>query len=132
MLGLSLTMELTMKAPTSRLCTSVANRPIAGLSRLPQTVFRYGWHGSIVKRSYGAPLASFGLLAPRRRDIRPGPVPAEVRSFPLPDLTEAITVSQMRHPRLDADPAHRWLRGLVLATCREPGSVINTDKAPTQ
>jgi len=47
--------------------------------------------------------------------------PAEVRSFPLPVRTEAITVSQMWHPRLDADPAHRWLRGLVLATCREPG-----------
>lgn len=43
-----------------------------------------------------------------------------VRSFPLPIRTEAITVSQMWHPRLDADPAHRWLRGLVLATCREP------------
>jgi len=45
--------------------------------------------------------------------------PAPVRSFPLPVRTEAITVSQMWHPRLDADPAHRWLRGLVLATCRE-------------
>jgi len=45
--------------------------------------------------------------------------PAVVRSFPLPVRTEAITVSQMWHPRLDADPAHRWLRGLVLATCRE-------------
>ena len=42
-----------------------------------------------------------------------------VRSFPLPVHTEAITISQMWHPRLDADPAHRWLRGLVLATCRE-------------
>ena len=42
-----------------------------------------------------------------------------VRSFPLPVRTEAITVSQMWHPRLDADPAHRWLRGLVLTTCRE-------------
>jgi DNA-binding transcriptional LysR family regulator len=42
-----------------------------------------------------------------------------VRSFPLPVRTEAITVSQMWHPRLEADPAHRWLRGLVLTTCRE-------------
>ncbi|MGH8111205.1 MAG: LysR family transcriptional regulator [Rhodanobacteraceae bacterium] len=42
----------------------------------------------------------------------------QVRSFPLPVRTEVITVSQMWHPRLDADPAHRWLRGLVLATCR--------------
>jgi DNA-binding transcriptional LysR family regulator len=47
--------------------------------------------------------------------------PVVVRSFPLPIRTEAITVSQMWHPRLDADPAHRWLRGLVLATCREEG-----------
>jgi DNA-binding transcriptional LysR family regulator len=58
--------------------------------------------------------------------------PPEVRSFPLPVRTEAITVSQMWHPRLDADPAHRWLRGLVLAACREAGSVMNTDKAATQ
>jgi hypothetical protein len=56
----------------------------------------------------------------------------EVKSFPLPVRTEAITVSQMWHPRLDADPAHRWLRGLVLAACREAGSVMHTDKAPTQ
>jgi DNA-binding transcriptional LysR family regulator len=42
-----------------------------------------------------------------------------LRSFPLPVRTEAITVSQMWHPRSDADPAHRWLRGVVLATCRK-------------
>ena len=47
--------------------------------------------------------------------------PVVVRSFPLPVRTEAITVSQMWHPRVDADPAHRWLRGLVMATCREQG-----------
>jgi DNA-binding transcriptional LysR family regulator len=46
---------------------------------------------------------------------------AVLRSFPLPVRTEPITVSLMWHPRFDADPAHRWLRGLVLATCREPG-----------
>jgi DNA-binding transcriptional LysR family regulator len=56
--------------------------------------------------------------------------PAEVRSFPLPVRTEPITVSQMWHPRLDADPAHRWLRGLVLATCREPGfDVVGSQKS---
>lgn len=44
---------------------------------------------------------------------------AEIRSFALPLRTEMITISQMWHPRLDADPAHRWLRSLVLATCRE-------------
>jgi len=45
--------------------------------------------------------------------------PAEVMRFPLPVHTEAITISQMWHPRLDADVGHRWLQGLVLATCRE-------------
>ena len=45
---------------------------------------------------------------------------ALVRSFPLPVRTDAITVSQMWHPRFDADPAHRWLRALVLENCREP------------
>jgi DNA-binding transcriptional LysR family regulator len=44
---------------------------------------------------------------------------ALVQSFSLPVRTETITVSQMWHPRFDTDPAHRWLRGLVLATCRE-------------
>jgi DNA-binding transcriptional LysR family regulator len=44
---------------------------------------------------------------------------APVRSFQLPVRTEAITISQMWHPRFDADPAHRWLRGLVLAKCRQ-------------
>lgn len=44
---------------------------------------------------------------------------AQLRSFPLPVQTGVITISQMWHPRLDADPAHRWLRGLVRATCRK-------------
>ena len=34
--------------------------------------------------------------------------------FPLPLSLAGITVSQMWHPRLDADAGHRWLRGLVL------------------
>ena len=42
-------------------------------------------------------------------------------SFPLPVETPSITISQIWHPRLDADPAHRWLRSLVQANCREAG-----------
>ena len=38
-------------------------------------------------------------------------------TFPLPITTETITVSQMWHPRLDADPAHRWLRGCIHQAC---------------
>jgi DNA-binding transcriptional LysR family regulator len=40
-------------------------------------------------------------------------------SFPIPVATPEITVSMLWHPRMDADPAHRWLRGLVLDTCKE-------------
>jgi DNA-binding transcriptional LysR family regulator len=39
-------------------------------------------------------------------------------AFELPVPTEHITISQMWHPRLDRDPAHRWLRGIVLEVCR--------------
>ena len=38
-------------------------------------------------------------------------------TFPLPVPTPQFTVSLLWHPRLDADPAHRWLRSLVLGTC---------------
>lgn len=38
---------------------------------------------------------------------------AGMHSFPLPVATPEVTVSLLWHPRLDADQAHRWLRGLV-------------------
>jgi DNA-binding transcriptional LysR family regulator len=41
-----------------------------------------------------------------------------LRSFALPVATTSITVSMLWHPRLDADPAHRWLRGVVRDICR--------------
>jgi len=41
-----------------------------------------------------------------------------LRSFELPVATEHITISQMWHPRLDRDPGHRWLRGVVIEVCR--------------
>ena len=41
-----------------------------------------------------------------------------VHDFALPVPTAPITVSQMWHPRVDADPAHRWLRETVLSVCR--------------
>jgi DNA-binding transcriptional LysR family regulator len=47
-----------------------------------------------------------------------GRLRAGMHSFPLPVSTPEITLSLLWHPRLDADPAHRWLRGLVLDTCR--------------
>lgn len=40
-------------------------------------------------------------------------------AFPLPVPTPEIAVSAMWHPRMDADPVHRWLREVVIATCRK-------------
>lgn len=36
-----------------------------------------------------------------------------LHSFPLPVSVPEIVVSLLWHPRLEADPAHRWLRGCV-------------------
>jgi DNA-binding transcriptional LysR family regulator len=41
-------------------------------------------------------------------------------SFPLPVAVADFTVSLLWHPRLQADPAHRWLRGLVVDICAQP------------
>ncbi|MEF7617510.1 LysR family transcriptional regulator [Aquincola sp. MAHUQ-54] len=38
--------------------------------------------------------------------------------FVLPFEMPAITVSLCWHPRFDAEPAHRWLRGVVARVCR--------------
>ena len=46
-----------------------------------------------------------------------GNLRAGMHSFPLPIATPEITVSLLWHPRLDADPAHRWLRGHVREVC---------------
>ena len=40
-----------------------------------------------------------------------------MHSFALPVPVPGFTVSLLWHPRLDADPAHRWLRGLVREVC---------------
>lgn len=42
-----------------------------------------------------------------------GNLRAGMRSFALPVETPEITVSMLWHPRLHADPAHRWLRECV-------------------
>ena len=46
-----------------------------------------------------------------------GKLRAGMHSFPLPVATPEITVSLLWHPRLDADPAHRWLRRCVREVC---------------
>jgi DNA-binding transcriptional LysR family regulator len=40
-----------------------------------------------------------------------------MHGFSLPVPAPDLTISLLWHPRMDADPAHRWLRALVLDTC---------------
>lgn len=46
---------------------------------------------------------------------------AGMHAFALPFAAPEITVSMMWHPRLDADPAHRWLRRCLREVCAEEG-----------
>lgn len=44
---------------------------------------------------------------------------AGMHSFTLPLPVAPFTVSMLWHPRLDGDPAHRWLRGCFRGTCAD-------------
>ncbi|TFC08077.1 LysR family transcriptional regulator [Cryobacterium mannosilyticum] len=44
--------------------------------------------------------------------------------FPLPIPTPEITVSMLWHPRLDVDPAHRWLRTCVRRVSAEIDAAV--------
>jgi DNA-binding transcriptional LysR family regulator len=50
-----------------------------------------------------------------------GNLRAGMHSFALPVSVPVFTVSLLWHPRLDADPAHRWLRDHVKAVCAAMG-----------
>jgi DNA-binding transcriptional LysR family regulator len=46
-----------------------------------------------------------------------GNLRAGMHSFALPVVAPEIMVAMLWHPRMDADPAHRWLRGRVRDVC---------------
>lgn len=46
-----------------------------------------------------------------------GSLRAGMHSFPLPVAIPGFTVSMLWHPRMDADPGHRWLRECVRNAC---------------
>jgi DNA-binding transcriptional LysR family regulator len=47
-----------------------------------------------------------------------------LRSFALPLPTRAVEVAQAWHPRVDQDPAHRWLRQALKAHCLQHQPVV--------
>jgi DNA-binding transcriptional LysR family regulator len=46
-----------------------------------------------------------------------GNLRAGMHTFALPVATPEVTISLLWHPRQDADPAHRWLRGCIRDVC---------------
>ncbi|NBF06322.1 LysR family transcriptional regulator [Pseudomonas sp. Fl5BN2] len=42
-----------------------------------------------------------------------------LHSFSLPLALQGMTISMLWHPRMEADPAHRWLRGCVYELCAD-------------
>ena len=41
-------------------------------------------------------------------------------TLPVPSPSAGFTISMLWHPRLDGDPAHRWLRSVVRDVCTSP------------
>jgi DNA-binding transcriptional LysR family regulator len=81
-----------------------------------------------LKRDIAAIVAGFStaLALARASDLvasvperHTGNLRAGMYSFPLPVRVTEFTVSLLWHPRLDADLAHRWLRGCVRDACAE-------------
>jgi DNA-binding transcriptional LysR family regulator len=56
-------------------------------------------------------------LVPRSGLADADPAETGLIGFDLPVPTPSIVISAMWHPRMDADPAHRWLRDTVVAVC---------------
>lgn len=100
--------------------TSAARRT-QGMDPVDAALARLGLERNIVVAIEGGFASALALA--RSSDLiatvparHTGNLRAGLHSFPLPFPTPAFTVSLLWHPRLDADPAHRWLRGLVRDT----------------
>lgn len=58
-----------------------------------------------------------------------GNLRAGLFSFTLPVPQREHTISMLWHPRMDADPAHRWLRGCVRAVCADTRGAAQSNQA---
>src|SRR6185369_8639781 len=59
-----------------------------------------------------------------------GSLRAGMHTFSLPVATPKLTVSMLWHPRLDADPVHRWLRGCVRDACAGSAATEKRHRSP--
>lgn len=63
-------------------------------------------------------VAASDLIGLVPRSACAGAMASGITAFALPVETPGIAISQIWHPRLDADAGHRWLRRLVFSQCR--------------
>lgn len=50
--------------------------------------------------------------------MKDGAIRADLQYYELPVSTPQIKISAIWHPRVHADPAHRWLRDTILTICK--------------
>lgn len=85
-------------------------------------------HVSVITPTFHAAifaLADSDLILPSMpRDLIPGVerLGLNLRPFAVPVPVTPVTVVQAWPPRLDSDPAHRWLRQTIKRVCGAPGS----------
>lgn len=53
-------------------------------------------------------------------------------SFELPMHSTGFTVSMVWHPRMEADPVHRWFRACLRAVCSEQGHAVEPRRHSTR
>ncbi|TCN82106.1 LysR family transcriptional regulator [Shewanella fodinae] len=87
---------------------------------------KYGVHrhvSLIVPNPYTAlfALQDSDLLLPLPKHLASSALAAglHIRLFELPTPLETVLLTQAWHPRLDSDPAHRWLRNTIHSLCNE-------------
>jgi DNA-binding transcriptional LysR family regulator len=74
----------------------------------------------VVPTSYAALFAAAGsdlVAAVPKRLVLDSAAAFGLHAFRLPVRVNEMEIGQAWHPRFDADPAHRWLRGIVRAVC---------------
>jgi DNA-binding transcriptional LysR family regulator len=57
--------------------------------------------------------AASDLIGAIPNSYRKSAAKSQIRTFELPVRVEGFDIVQAWHPRMDADPVHRWLRALI-------------------
>jgi DNA-binding transcriptional LysR family regulator len=100
----------------------VTQRPGLDLGRIDQSLLEVGLKRDIIVTVDGF---SAALALARMSDLV-ATVPEKhtatlrdgMHAFVIPATNPKFTISLLWHPRLDGDPAHRWLRGCIREACK--------------